>query len=37
MSYLSHFNLQEQPFRLTPDPDFIYWSKQHARAKAYME
>src|SRR5210317_1140054 len=37
MSYLSHFNLQEQPFRLTPDPDFLYWSKQHARAKAYME
>jgi putative secretion ATPase (PEP-CTERM system associated) len=37
MSYLSHFNLQEQPFRLTPDPEFIYWSKQHARAKAYME
>jgi len=37
MSYVSHFNLQEQPFRLTPDPDFLYWSKQHARAKAYME
>ncbi|MDH3481212.1 MAG: AAA family ATPase [Gammaproteobacteria bacterium] len=37
MSYLQHFNLSEQPFRLTPDPDFIYWSKQHARAKAYME
>jgi len=37
MSYLEHFNLQEQPFRLTPDPDFVYWSKQHARAKAYME
>ena len=37
MSYLNHFNLQEQPFRLTPDPDFVYWSKQHARAKAYME
>ncbi len=37
MSYLGHFNLQEQPFRLTPDPDFLYWSKQHARAKAYME
>ena len=37
MSYLSHFKLQEQPFRLTPDPDFLYWSKQHARAKAYME
>lgn len=37
MSYLEHFNLSEQPFRLTPDPDFVYWSKQHARAKAYME
>ncbi|MDX1480582.1 MAG: AAA family ATPase [Woeseiaceae bacterium] len=37
MSYLQHFSLDEQPFRLTPDPDFVYWSKQHARAKAYME
>jgi len=37
MSYLEHFKLNEQPFRLTPDPDFVYWSKQHARAKAYME
>ena len=37
MSYLEHFKLDEQPFRLTPDPDFVYWSKQHARAKAYME
>ncbi len=37
MSYLKHFNLVEQPFRLTPDPEFLYWSKQHARAKAYME
>ena len=37
MSYLEHFHLGEQPFRLTPDPDFVYWSKQHARAKAYME
>lgn len=37
MSYLEHFNLDEQPFRLTPDPAFVYWSKQHARAKAYME
>ena len=37
MSYLSHFNLDDQPFRLTPDPDYLYWSKQHARAKAYME
>ena len=37
MSYLEHFSLSEQPFRLTPDPEFLYWSKQHARAKAYME
>ncbi|HEX2139732.1 MAG TPA: AAA family ATPase [Woeseiaceae bacterium] len=37
MSYLKHFKLNEQPFRLTPDPEFVYWSKQHARAKAYME
>ncbi|MDJ0699590.1 MAG: AAA family ATPase [Woeseiaceae bacterium] len=37
MSYLKHFKLDEQPFRLTPDPEFLYWSKQHARAKAYME
>ncbi|MEM8982528.1 MAG: AAA family ATPase [Pseudomonadota bacterium] len=37
MSYLEHFNLTEAPFRLTPDPEFVYWSKQHARAKSYME
>ena len=37
MSYLEHFNLKDQPFRLTPDPAYVYWSKQHARAKAYME
>ena len=37
MTYVEHFNLTEQPFRLTPDPDFVYWSTQHARAKAYME
>ncbi len=37
MSYLEHFKLNEQPFRLTPDPDFVFLSKQHARAKAYME
>jgi len=37
MSYIEHFELTEQPFRLTPDPEFVYWSKQHARAKAYME
>lgn len=37
MSYLEHFSLDQAPFGLTPDPEFVYWSKQHARAKAYME
>ncbi len=35
--YLEHFNLNELPFRLSPDPSFLYLSKHHARAKAYME
>ncbi|MFZ9085873.1 MAG: AAA family ATPase, partial [Steroidobacteraceae bacterium] len=35
--YLEHFGLDELPFRLSPDPAFVYLSKQHARAKAYME
>jgi general secretion pathway protein A len=35
--YLELFGLKEQPFRLTPDPQFLFASKQHARAKAYME
>jgi type II secretory pathway predicted ATPase ExeA len=37
MAYLEHFKLDEEPFRLTPDPDFLFWSTQHAQAKAYME
>jgi len=37
MSYLKHFKFDVPPFGLTPDPEFVYWSKQHARAKAYME
>ena len=35
--YCELFKLREAPFRLTPDPQFLYASKQHARAKAYME
>ncbi len=35
--YLESFKLKELPFRLSPDPQFLYLSKQHARAKAYME
>jgi general secretion pathway protein A len=35
--YLELFRLKELPFRLSPDPEFLYLSKAHARAKAYME
>ncbi len=35
--YLEHFQLTELPFRLSPDPAFLFLSKHHARAKAYME
>src|SRR5713226_1245928 len=35
--YLELFKLHDLPFRLSPDPQFLYLSKQHARAKAYME
>src|SRR5258708_17066634 len=35
--YLELFKLHELLFRLSPDPQFLYLSKQHARAKAYME
>jgi general secretion pathway protein A len=35
--YLDLFKLRELPFRLSPDPEFLYLSKNHARAKAYME
>jgi general secretion pathway protein A len=35
--YCELFKLREPPFRLTPDPQFLFSSKQHARAKAYME
>jgi type II secretory pathway predicted ATPase ExeA len=35
--YLDHFKLTDLPFRLSPDPAFLYLSQIHARAKAYME
>jgi putative secretion ATPase (PEP-CTERM system associated) len=35
--YLQTFHLREYPFQLTPDSDFLYMSKAHARAKAYMD
>jgi general secretion pathway protein A len=35
--YIELFKLKELPFRLSPDPQFLFLSKNHARAKAYME
>jgi len=35
--YLETFKLRELPFRLSPDPQFLFLSRAHARAKAYME
>ena len=35
--YTELFRLRELPFRLSPDPEFLYLSKNHSRAKAYME
>jgi general secretion pathway protein A len=35
--YLESFGLKEHPFRLSPDPRFLFLSKQHSRARAYME
>jgi general secretion pathway protein A len=35
--YLELFDLEEHPFRLSPDPSFLYLSPQHARALAYIE
>lgn len=35
--YLKFFGLKEQPFRLSPDSDFLYMSTTHSRAKAYMD
>ncbi|MCP4410874.1 MAG: AAA family ATPase [Gammaproteobacteria bacterium] len=35
--YLEFFDLNAQPFQLTPDPEFLFLSRAHSRAKAYME
>jgi len=37
MSVDDFFGLKEPPFKLSPDPSFLFLSKDHARAKAYME
>ena len=35
--YESYFGLTSKPFQLNPDPNFFFGSKQHRRAKAYLE
>jgi type II secretory pathway predicted ATPase ExeA len=35
--YLDAFNLKAYPFQVAPDADFLYLSKAHARAKAYLD
>ncbi len=35
--YESYYQFTHKPFKLTPDPDFFYHSRLHARAMSYME
>lgn len=35
--YESFYGLNNKPFQLNPDPSFYFGSKQHRRAKAYLE
>jgi type II secretory pathway predicted ATPase ExeA len=35
--YTSFFGLMERPFTLVPDPEFLYWSRQHKRAFTVLE
>jgi general secretion pathway protein A len=35
--YLEHFGFKRSPFQITPDDDFLYLSKQHSKAMAYMD
>ena len=35
--YTDHFQLDERPFSLVPDPDFLFWGPAHARAYAILE
>ncbi|MFD3190378.1 AAA family ATPase [Sedimentitalea sp. HM32M-2] len=34
--YNSFFGFDIQPFKITPDPAFIYWNKQHRRAASIL-
>lgn len=35
--YTEHFCLNERPFSLLPDPDFIYWTDDHKRAYTMLQ
>ncbi|HEY1089542.1 MAG TPA: XrtA/PEP-CTERM system-associated ATPase, partial [Burkholderiaceae bacterium] len=35
--YEAFYGLSSKPFRLSPDPNFYFGSKQHRRAKAYLD
>lgn len=35
--YLDHFGFSERPFSLSPDPDFLFWSRAHSRAFSVLE
>jgi type II secretory pathway predicted ATPase ExeA len=35
--YTAHFGLNERPFSLLPDPDFIFWSQAHLQAYTMLE
>ncbi len=35
--YEAYYGLNSKPFQLNPDPSFYYASKQHRRAKAYLD
>lgn len=35
--YLEYFGLEQPPFQLTPDAEFLYMSPQHKEAKAHMD
>ena len=35
--YESFYGLASKPFQLSPDPNFYFGSKQHRRAKAYLD
>ncbi|MGB3245933.1 MAG: AAA family ATPase [Sulfitobacter sp.] len=35
--YETHFDLKLFPFKVTPDPAFIYWNRQHRRAASILE